>query len=251
MRAPWAALGALLGVGVVALVWWKERDHLAQGDRARTAPVQVALAAGSRPQTFPLPDGSRVTLAPGSMLRSLEPFDEAHRTLLLSGEALFNVAAGRTPFVVQAAGVTVEDVSTAFVVRAIPATPDAPPRALVAVTQGEVRVHAAAWHGAVAEGAAVMVDSAGAHTELAHDDVLGSVAWTSGALLFKDEPVVTVVERLERWTGFTIELDPALHAHRLSIAIEGESPAATLAQVAAALDARAVERGGRWLIAPR
>lgn len=250
-QGMWVAAGSLLGIGVAAVVWTKERAHLAQREQVRTTPVQVTLAAGSRPQTFPLPDGSRVTLAPGSTLRSRGVFDDTHRALALSGEALFNVAEADAPFVVEAAGVTIEDLSTAFVVRAIPAVSGAPARALVAVTQGEVRVRTAGWQGAVQEGAAVLVDSTGAHTALAHDEALGSVAWTSGALLFADESLLTVVERLERWTGFAIEVDPALSAHRLSIAIEAESPVATLTQVAAAVDGRAVERGGRWLIAPR
>lgn len=243
----WLVGGAVLLAGVGGLVWWKEREHLSRA-ASTTAPVELQVAAGGRPQTFPLADGSEVTLAPGSRLRSRGDFGAGARTLDLEGEALFNVAAGAAPFVVLAAGVRVEDVSTAFVVRALPATPDAPARALVAVTDGEVRVGAGEDAHRLLEGHAVLVDSSGAETALGADVVRGSVAWTSGALLFNDEPVPSVVERLQRWTGLTIAVDTVLRTHRLSLALEAESPTQAVQHVAQVLGARATVDAGRWTI---
>lgn len=246
----WLVGGALLGATIIAVVWWKEREHLAQDDGKATV-VHMTVPAGGRARTFPLADGSRVTLAPGSSLDSRGSFGASTRTLELIGEALFNVAAGRAPFVVHAAGVTIEDVSTAFVVRALAAAPGTLPQALVSVTQGDVRIHTPGWEGEVHEGGAVLVDSAGAHSTLGDVEARGSVAWTSGALLFADEPVVSVVERLARWTGLDIAVDPSLRSQRLSLAIENESPETTVARVAAALGARAVHDNGHWTIRPR
>lgn len=251
-RTAWLTGSAVAAVGLLSLVWWKERDHLAaRAEGAGAGFVDMIVPAGARPRTFPLADGSRVTLAPGSTLRSRGTFGDSSRTLELTGEALFNVAAGRVPFRVAAAGITVEDISTAFAVRAIAAAPGAVPRALVAVTQGDVRVLTPRWQGEVREGRALLVDSSGTHQALGAADARGSVAWTSGALLFADELVATALERLERWTGLRIEVDSSLHQHRLSVAMEAESPEETVTHLAAVLGARAIARDGHWAIVPR
>jgi len=253
LRAPlWWAAGAATAVAAVAsLVWRKERDHLAQGGGEMSSAVQLAVAAGGRAVTYPLPDGSRVTLAPGSSLTSRGTFGDSARTLDLSGEALFNVATATAPLVVYAAGVRVRDVGTAFAVRSIAAAEGGMPRALVAVTQGEVQVSAGAWQGALHEGEAILADSAGHHDALGSNVVRGSVAWTSGALLFADEPLANAVERLERWTGLSIAVDPSLADRHLSIALEAESPERAVHHVAEALGARVARRGEGWVLTRR
>ncbi len=255
-RAPgapvWWVVGAAVAVAAVGtLVWSKEREHLAQGGGEMTAAVQLAVPAGGRAVTYPLPDGSRVTLAPGSSLTSRGTFGDTARTLDLTGEALFNVAAAAAPLVVYAAGVRVRDASSAFVVRAMPALEGGMSQALVAVTEGEVDVSAGAWRGAVHEAEAIMADSTGHHDALGADVVRGSVAWTSGALLFADEPLVHAVERLQRWTGLSIALDPSLSDRRLSIALEAESPERAVQHVAESLGARAAKRGDGWVLMRR
>lgn len=253
LRVPlwWAVGGAMAVAAVAVLVWRKEREHFALGSGEMTSAVRLAVPAGGGAVTYPLPDGSRVTLAPGSSLTSRGAFGESARTLDLTGEALFNVAAATAPLVVYAAGVRVRDVSTAFAVRSITAPGGGVPRALVTVTQGEVQVSAGAWQGALREGEAILVDSTGQHGALGADVVRGSVAWTSGALLFADEPLVNAVERLERWTGFAIAVDPELRDRRLSIALEAESPASAVQHVADALGARAARRGDGWILTRR
>jgi transmembrane sensor len=249
-KRTWLLGGALLGAGVVTLVWRQERAHLALGS-ASAAPVRLSVPSGVGPRTYPLADGSRVTLAPGSSLESRGAYGDANRRLHLVGEAMFTVVEGEAPFVVVAAGVEVEDVSTAFVVRAMPATTATPARALVSVTEGEVRVSAAPWHGTIREGHAMLVDIAGGHVALDDAEARGSLAWTSGALLFADEAAASVIERLTRWTGLEINVDPTLAAHRVTLAIERASPEETVHLVAEALDARAVATGGHWVIRPR
>lgn len=247
----WGA-GVLVAVAAVgALVWQKERAHVALDAAGPVETVELSVASGARAVTYPLPDGSRVTLAPGSRLTSRGRFGETARTLDLDGEALFNVAEGVAPLVVYAAGVRVRDVSTAFLVRTMPATVGTAPRALVAVTQGEVRVQAGSWQHAVYEGQAFTVDSTGMHSALAGDAVRGSVAWTSGALLFHEEPVLSVAERLRRWTGVPIEVHAALRDRPLTLAIEGDAPERAVARVAAAVSARAVRHGAGWMLQPR
>lgn len=236
---------------VGSVVWQKERQHLAREDSALAAAVRLEVPAGGRAVTYPLPDGSRVTLAPGSVLTSRGHFGDSLRTLDLTGEALFTVTSAAVPFIVYAAGVRMRDVSTTFAVRAMPAGTAEPPRALVVVTEGELQVNAGAWAGAVREGEAITVDSTGAHASLGAHALKAGVAWTSGALLFVDEPLSSVVERLARWTGLSIDLDPALRDRRVSLTLEGDAPERALEQVAAAIGARAESQGGRWRFVTR
>jgi ferric-dicitrate binding protein FerR (iron transport regulator) len=249
-RRWWLLLGAG-GLGVAALVLWTEREHVARTAQ-ESGPLHVAVPAGAPARTIPLADGSRVTLAPGSSIDSRGPFGGAARTVDMQGEAVFTVAPGEAPFVVFASGVRVEDVSTAFLVRSLPVREGGRtvPGVLVTVTEGSVRVSAHGFAWAVSEGRGLMVDSAGGHVAMDHDEALKSVAWTGGALLFEQELMPEVVERLERWTGFRIVLDSAFRATRLSTAIEGASPTDMLEQVAQALHGRAIAHGDHWELRP-
>lgn len=236
-------------LGVAAVVWQKEREHVAHDV---PGVVQLSVPAGSLPRTLPLADGSRVTLAPGSSVMSHGVFGNGSRELTLRGEAIFTVSPGSAPFVVYTDGARIEDVSTAFLVRAIPgdAAHGAPARTLVTVTQGAVRAHAGRFDTTLTEGHGLLLDRDGSHTALGTTAAMGSVAWLGGALLFNDEPMPSAVERLQRWTGFRIVLDSALMSARLSAALEGETPAGMLQQVARVLHAHAIDRGGRWELRP-
>lgn len=242
--------GVGLAVAAGTLVWYTERPHLAQGGNDQGAVVQLSVPAGGRPVTYPLPDGSRVTLAPGSAIVSRGAFGDSARALELRGEALFEVSDANAPFTVYAAGVEVRDASAAFVVRAMPAVGGSAPTALVAVTDGEVQVSAGSWHSALHEGEATTADSTGHHAALGVDVMRGSVAWTSGALLFDDEEVVNALERLQRWTGVSIVADPSLRGRRLSVRLEGEDPEQAVHLVADALGARATKWGAGWVLSP-
>lgn len=246
----WLLGGVMLVAVAVAVVWRQERAHLASG-AASAAAVRLSVPVGVGPRTFPLADGSRVTLAPGSTLESRGAYGDTVRRLHLVGEAMFTVIEGETPFVVRAAGVEVADVGAAFVVRAMPATSATPARALVSVTRGEVQVSAAPWRGTIREGHAMLVDSGGGHEVLDDVEARGSLAWTSGALLFTDEVAASVIERLARWTGLEIKVDPALAANRVTLAVERASPEETMQLMAEALHARALPSGGHWVIRPR
>lgn len=243
-----AASGGALGV--TSLVWWKERDHLSDAATA-SSQVRLVVPAGARATTYPLADGSRVTLAPGSTLTSRGPFGDSSRALHLVGEALFTVARAHAPFVVHAAGIRVQDLSTAFMVRTVAAGGGERARALVSVTQGAVQVSAGAWRDTVREGHALYVVGSGAHQTLGADVARGSVAWTSGALLFTDEPVAAIVERLERWTGLTIDVDAALRGRTVTVTIESESPEGAVQRLAEALGGKAEARNGRWHVSGR
>ncbi|MFN5580989.1 FecR family protein [Gemmatimonas sp.] len=242
-RRGWTVAGAGL-LAVSGIVLWTERPHLWGDASADAAKVDQAVPAGQGMRTVVLSDGSEVVLAPGSRLRSRGAFGADSRELELTGEALFTVAAadapGTAPFIVHGNGVDVEDLGTAFVLRTVAG------RLLVSVTQGMVQVSRART--VLHEGEAQLVDSTGQVERLSVTDARGSLAWTSGALLFHEEPLTAVVERLERWTGRTIVVDADLATRRLTAAFESGTPDEIVDQLAAMTGARVEFRDGRWFV---
>ncbi|WP_438480341.1 FecR family protein [Oleiharenicola lentus] len=128
---PWAAAaGLVVAIGVVGL--WKQG-----GEAVITPPVdasRVAQIETVAPRTLFLPDGSRVELNGDSAIE--ENFTAAERHVrLVRGEVHFTVKKDATrPFVVDASGVTVRAVGTAFNVKLDPHAVE------VLVTEGTVRL---------------------------------------------------------------------------------------------------------------
>lgn len=109
-RRLWApATAALLVLLGLALAW--------------SRPVELAVAPGARLRAA-LPDGSHVTLGGGSVLRyrrgfaALPGVPGRERLVALRGEAFFEVAKGRRPFVVETFDARVEVLGTRFEVQA-------------------------------------------------------------------------------------------------------------------------------------
>lgn len=251
MSMPRVRRGVMAGIGigilgVAAMVWWTERPHLT-ADGGADAMLSYEAPAGQGTRTVVLTDGSRVLLAPGSTLRSRGRFGPNARELELTGEAQFTVAnedeVHSAPFAVEAAGVRVEDIGTAFVLRTVHG------QLLVSVTAGEVLV--GRGRTALHEGEAVLADSTGAMTALSSQAARGTLAWTSGALLFNEEPLDAVAERLGRWTGRDITVDPQIAHRRLTAAFERTTPDEMLARVATMTGARVEQRGNTWALQMR
>jgi transmembrane sensor len=88
-------------------------------------------------QAFGLPDGSRVTLHPGSSLRYAAALAGARREVYLEGEAFFQVHKNPArPFLVFTSQVVTTVLGTSFDVKAYPGSA----QALVAVREGKVSV---------------------------------------------------------------------------------------------------------------
>jgi len=137
---PRPRLSLLVGVplaaaAAVALVFWMGRMPPREADTAPLpAPAALVLLAEAAPAQHTLPDGSRLSLNQGTEI--VEEFTESERRLrLLRGEAHFNVSKDpQRPFVVEAGGVEVRAVGTAFNVNLHLATLE------VLVTEGVVEL---------------------------------------------------------------------------------------------------------------
>jgi transmembrane sensor len=207
---------------------------------ASVAVVAMANPGGAAPRTARLPDGSSVTLAPGSALESAGGFGETHRDLRLTGEGAFTVAPGARPFRVRLQGTVVEDLSTAFLVR-----PDGD-GAVVTVTEGAVVVGAP--RDTLRQGVAAQVGADGAVHRLGADAVARETAWMRGLLVFADAPLGEVVARIARWSGRPVTVAPALAARRVTVTFAGERVDAMVQVLATTVGARAEAVGGGWRV---
>jgi transmembrane sensor len=126
---PWAA-AITLAVGPSIWWWHSKEDRVAPVAFTQTRASVVTLS----PHEISLPDGSQVQLNADSEIEEMFTVGERH-VRLVRGEAYFTVAKDSTrPFVVDASGVTVRAVGTAFNVRLSAASVE------VLVTEGTVRV---------------------------------------------------------------------------------------------------------------
>lgn len=196
----WMPMAAAAAVAFAVFRW----EPGASGDARIATPV-----GGQRQQT--LADGSSIILNTGSSVVTAFAADE-RRVRLERGEAFFEVAKDAArPFVVEAAGVAVRAVGTAFNVRVRSDAVE------VLVTEGRVRVapqpgasgRIADTMGATAEldaGDRVVIRIPGAAPaaapvvgRIAADEVQRALAWQSRRLEFSNTPLEEMVAEFNRY----------------------------------------------------
>lgn len=137
-RLRWAA--ALLVLALGTGYWGPTAWHVENRPVAADGWTQHTNAT-AQPQLLQLPDGSRVTLHPGSSLRYTAAFAGPKREVYLTGEAFFNVTKNPSrPFLVLTNQVVTTVLGTSFRVIAYAGAP----KASVAVREGRVAVQARA-----------------------------------------------------------------------------------------------------------
>jgi transmembrane sensor len=200
--AAFAALAAVLLLAILApsLLLRLKADHWTAAGEVR----HVTLT-----------DGSTVHLGPESAI-DVDYASGRRRIALLAGEAFFEVAAnpGR-PFVVDAAGLDVTVVGTAFDIRVSPGA------LAVGVRNGTVAVRYAraspALDAKLEGGDRVTVDRAtgvAVRDRIAPDDV---ASWRDGRLFVDNATVAEVVEQLRQYQdGWIIVADDSLAARRVT-----------------------------------
>lgn len=178
---------------------------LLRGRVASGAVMQASYASATgQNRDIALPDGSRIILGGASRL-SVRFADDQRQVMLEAGEAYFQVVHDvRRPFEVDAGGVTVRDIGTAFDVRR------AAGEVAVAVTQGQVRVAAAgdAAHALDAGAEQRVVWSAATRAlSLGTTTPEQAAGWRSNRLEFVDEPLAVVVASVNRYSARPVRLD--------------------------------------------
>lgn len=246
-RRTWRIVGFAAAAGLAAVVGLSQFGGA--GRRVDPSPRAYRTAVGQQ-DSVRLPDGSTVVLAPGSVLTVAAAFGEEARMVTLEGAAYFDVVHDDArPFTVRTATAEIRDLGTAFSVKTI-----ADGGVAVAVTHGIVALGARA-------SAAVPVElNAGDRGTLADGAVSVSrgvvtsddVAWTEGALRYRDASLAEVRADLRRWYGVDVRVtDSTLARRTITAAFRGEPVARVLETLALTLGARVEQRGDTVLLQPR
>jgi transmembrane sensor len=208
---PLSALAAAVLVAAIvgsAGYWWMNR------------PADYRTAAGER-RVITLADGSKLSLDADS---EVTVYYGAHeRSLhLLAGQARFDVAHDKSrPFTVVAGNQKVIATGTAFNIEM------AGRRVLVTLIEGHVVVldengaaqgMGPAWPHRIELKAGQQLSTGPAvPPEISQANVQRVTAWTNGQLMFDDEPLSSVVERVNRYSGTRIVIaDPRVGAMKIS-----------------------------------
>jgi len=119
----YAVSSSLGGLALYAMVQWPNGlPQPAEGPSASEQTLYDSLVFRNPPHARPLkvmlPDGSRVTIAPGSCLRYLRMPDGRTRETFMSGQAVFDVAKdNHKPFIVHTSKAQIQVLGTCFNVR--------------------------------------------------------------------------------------------------------------------------------------
>jgi ferric-dicitrate binding protein FerR (iron transport regulator) len=246
-RAPALAAAAVI-VAVAGAMLWRRLSEPATSVVATQPLREVRTVAGQR-AVLTLGDGSRVVLAPSSVLRyDSTRFGVSSRELELEGEAHFTVAhmtdVSAPAFLVKTDRGVVRDIGTAFNVRAFQSE-----HALqVVVSAGSVMLR----ERTLKRGDLARVDSAGVLDVRRGVNVDRYMAWTEGRLVFDDTPLREVIPELERWYDLDITITDASLGDRRFVATLREGAATSaLELLAISLNLR-IERHGRAVtLSPR
>ncbi len=210
LRLGWAAL-PLAAAALVALVWWQGSPPSAPARRP-APPAVRAVPSLAAIEERTLADGSVIRLNRGAAV-AVEFSATERRVRLERGEAAFAVSKDAArPFVVEAAGVAVRAVGTAFNVRLADRAVE------VIITEGRVAVAGGASVGASAlpelvagQRALVPLDaSAPAVGLLAADEIARRLAWQPRLLSFTDESLASILNEFNRHNPVTLRAESAV-----------------------------------------
>lgn len=192
---------------------------------SRIEPESLLLKTADIPNgkkaTVTLTDGTVVHLNGGSQLQYPEQFATSHRTVVLRGEAFFEVASDeKRPFAVETAQTYTEVLGTAFNLSAYEGEATA-----LAVQSGKVRF-------STAGGQHTGVFSGGQGAALGKDETFtrlekipsGRFDWKENRLVFNNHTLASIAATLQRWYGITIKVNnPQLQQRTFTGAFDNPS----------------------------
>jgi transmembrane sensor len=218
-----AAIILLIPMLALTILKW---DQLFSGDSHTLARAELHSPFGSRTEFF-LPDGSSGWLNGGSSISFPLVFNGNTREVFLHGEAYFDVLTNSDqPFVVNTENASVRARGTAFVVCDF----DNDSETEVTLIEGSVDVFKRNNSGKMriaaemTHGTHFSMNHLDGSTELKQVDVSQYTSWIQGKLVFRNDPMLTVTRRLERWYNVDIEIkDQELLTHTYYATFKDES----------------------------
>lgn len=231
------AASLLIGLGALGGYWW-----LAGPDEYRTAIGErrvITLSDGSK---LSLDAGTEVTVRYGKHDRSLH---------LLRGQARFDVAHDKSrPFSVVAGNQKVIATGTAFNIDI------AGPKVLVTLIEGHVVVvndvegpiPESSLHSIELKAGQQLTAGPAAPPRIVPANVQHITAWTIGQIMFDDEPLSSVVDRVNRYGGPQVVIaDPEVGAMKISGVFNAGDTLGFVEIVTHYLPVKAVSEGPRTI----
>ncbi|SHM00843.1 FecR family protein [Chitinophaga sp. CF418] len=210
-RYSWQAgiAAAVAGIIISSILFLRQQPHhqtLAYIEK-KTQPGQVL--------TDTMPDGTIVHLAPKSSIRYTQEFGKHDRNILLEGQAFFEVSKdAHKPFTVLAGDLSVQVLGTRFNVTYYKGVDSA----AVSLVDGKVQVNVPAQKKLyeLQPGQELYYDSHDQRAYTRNYDVEATTGWTSRLLVFRNEPLSVVANKLEQLYDVEISFaNPAMAGYKL------------------------------------
>lgn len=209
-----AAAVAALCVSVATIYF--ER-HIAVNTKSQLAAVisyqEIDAPKGSL-KKITLPDGSTVTLFPGTRLRYPDTYNQTDRSLTVAGKAYFDVKpAENKPFYVGSGELTTRVLGTSFEINA----PAAADKQTVTLHTGKVSVaYGTNLLGLLAPNEQMTISVTGDFT-IRKINTLQHIAWVREQLMYELVPLADICRELEYWYDVKITISqPALGNKKLT-----------------------------------
>lgn len=174
-----------------------------------------------------LSDGTKVMLGAGSRLVYPEKFTATRREVTLSGQAFFDVTPDRKhPFVVKTTNMDVTVLGTSFEIFSY----EGDEKAEAVLLAGKVNITIPSDNGQSVDSYMLTPNEKLAYHKkeginITQIDADNYSAWRRGKrMVFKNEPLEMILDRLEKWYGQHIDCDPQIARHyRFTFTVHSES----------------------------
>jgi len=153
-----------------------------------------------------LPDGTKVWLNAGSSISYPVLFANNFRSVSLKGEAYFEVKKDKTwPFIVATKDMNIVVSGTTFNCNAYPEND----QVQTVLVEGEVTLvnQSATELATLNPGELAIFENSNQRITTTKTDLQKYIAWKSGKLMFRDDKMNKVVEKLERWYNVEFEIE--------------------------------------------
>ena len=191
-------------------------------------------------------DGSVADLNSGSQISFYENFTDSTRQITLRGEAFFQVAKEKRPFIVLARNARAQVLGTKFNIW----TRDSLTRVFVA--EGKVLFSAITSDSAFAiltANQASTITANGFPRQIATPDAEQALAWLDGKLAFEKTPLIEIIGELERHYNIVVELaDDSLAGRTITGTFDKMSIGEVISSICLTLDLKYKKVNGTYLL---
>jgi ferric-dicitrate binding protein FerR (iron transport regulator) len=170
--------------------------------------VEVVSEKGQRKE-FTLPDGTRVWLNSDTKIKYRKQFNQPIREVILVGEAYFSVTKDATrPFIVKTSKLDIKVLGTVFNVKSYPNDKTIETTLVSGLVSIEKNTGKKANESPVlVKPKQKAVFSLGAEQiKLESVNIDKTTSWRSGKLVFDNESISSVLDKLQRWYGIKVEI---------------------------------------------